>query len=114
VNITMAGIAALFNVLAHSGGTYEAVTAEDITVGLPFAVLSLVYALYYHGVLQDGLEHEQAQKRQASTTAYCIYCAREFGTKQAVYAHYGRCETRKIDATPLYDIETGELLQKAG
>ena len=96
LNITMSGLGALFNVLSHSGGEYANITAEDVTVGLPFALVGLAFALYYHSVMSGYIDKEeklqkQADDKAAATAVPCDYCGEGKKNKAAVYGHYKSC-----------------------
>lgn len=58
LNFVMSGLAALFNVLSHAGGKYANITAEDITVGVPFAIVGLMFALFYHDIMSKAIDKE--------------------------------------------------------
>lgn len=106
LNVIMSGLGALFNVLSHSGGRYADITAEDVTVGLPFALVGLMFALYYHSVMSGYIEkeekllEEQKQKDDA-TKEPCKYCGTGFPKLSAVYGHYKSCQMKtNHDKTP--------------
>lgn len=103
LNIVMSGLAALFNILSHSGGTYTAITAEDITVGAPFAVVGLCFALYYHSIMRIHIDTELKQNEQ--TKYHCEYCNIGKATKNAVYSHYRTCTEKLAGNTKKYPIE---------
>lgn len=97
LNAGMSGLAALFNVLAHAGGKYTAITPEAITAGAPFAVIGLLFALYYESVMSGYIEKEEkikeAQEKKDAETAYkCNYCGQGKASMNAVYGHYKTCE----------------------
>lgn len=101
LNIGMSGLAALFNVLSHADGKYANITAESVTVGAPFAVVGLLYALYYHSVMNGLIDKETEQKEQAATEAKktsvpCDYCGDGKSSKAAVYGHYKSCAIKKM------------------
>lgn len=97
LNITMALTAALFNVLSHAGGLYQNISAEHITVGIPFALGGLAFAFYYHSVMSQQMEQELQQ--QETTKEPCKYCGEGKPSKQAVYGHYASCQMKKTHDT---------------
>lgn len=101
LNIAMSGLAALFNVLSHAGGNYAAIRAEDITAGSPFAIVGLLFALYYHSVMNTYIQEEEEQKEKdnklAALTAFkCKYCGDGRASMNAVYGHYKTCVLKKL------------------
>jgi hypothetical protein len=101
LNCSMAGLSALFNTLAHAGGKYANITPEAITVGIPFAIVGLAFAFYYHSVMMQALEAEadQAKKEEKDlqqTQEPCKYCGVGKPSKQAVYGHYRSCEMKQM------------------
>lgn len=101
LNIGMSGLAALFNVLSHADGKYANITAESITVGAPFAVVGLLYALYYHSVMNGLIDKETEQKdkndKAAAKTAFpCDYCGEGKGSRAAVYGHFKSCAMKQM------------------
>jgi len=93
LNSSMALLAALFNVLAHANGLYANVTAEDITVGIPFAIIGLAFAFYFHSVMSKHIEAQQIFEN--ATKIPCDYCGEGKPSKQAVYGHYRSCTMKK-------------------
>lgn len=96
LNFTMSGLAALFNVLSHSGGTYSEITLEDVTVGVPFALVGLAFAFYYHSIMNTYIDHEIKQQQKEENKALqekekCKYCGTGKPTMNAVYGHYKSC-----------------------
>lgn len=96
LNIAMSGLAALFNVLAHSGGTYANITPEAITAGVPFAVIGLCFALFYESIMSSAIDKEtkmteEQGKQDALTKEKCKYCGAGKATMNAVYGHYKSC-----------------------
>lgn len=96
LNIVMSFLGALFNVLSHAGGKYANITAEDITVGLPFALVGLAFALYYHSIMSGYIDKEEkmqkeAEDKAAATAVPCDYCGEGKKNKAAVYGHYKSC-----------------------
>lgn len=69
LNFTMSGLAALFNTLSHAGGKYESITAENITVGVPFAIVGLMFAFYYHSVMDTAIDKEMEADKKAADEA---------------------------------------------
>ncbi len=106
LNFIMSGLGALFNVLSHAGGKYANITAEDITVGFPFALVGLAFALYYHSVMSGYIDKEEklqaAQKeKDDSVKEPCKYCGTGFPKLSAVYGHYRSCQLKTMhDKTP--------------
>jgi len=106
LNFTMSILAALFNVLSHANGKYSNITLENITAGAPFALVGLIFALYYHSVMsqyieQELIEQEQHQRQEALTKEKCKYCGEGKPTIQAVWSHYRSCPMKKThDTTP--------------
>jgi hypothetical protein len=103
LNCAMSGLAALFNILSQSGGTYAAITAEHITVGAPFAIVGLCFAFYYHSVMQVHIEQELY--KTAQNRYHCEYCNIGKSTKQAVWAHYKYCIEKLAGHAKKYSIE---------
>lgn len=106
LNITMSGLAALFNVLAHSGGTYANITPEAITAGVPFAVIGLAFALFYESIMSSAIDAEtkaikDQEDKDALTKEPCKYCGTGFPKLSAVYGHYRSCAMKtNHDKTP--------------
>jgi len=101
LNGSMSGLAALFNVLAHSGGTYANITPEAITAGVPFAIIGFAFALFYESVMSSAIDVETKQikdqeEKDALTREPCKYCGTGFPKMSAVYGHYKSCPA-KID-----------------
>lgn len=101
LNITMGTLAALFNVLSHAQGKYANITAEDITVGVPFAIVGLMFAWYYHSVMSNYIQREseveKAQEEQeAQTKERCPYCGVGKPSKNAIYGHYKTCPMKRM------------------
>jgi hypothetical protein len=101
LNTSMAGLAALFNVLGHAGGKYANIRAEDITIGIPFAIVGLVFALYYHSIMRmlidaEEKENQEQQQHIDATKEPCQYCGVGKPSKAAVYGHYKSCAQKKI------------------
>lgn len=69
LNIVMSSLAALFNTLSHANGKYSNITAENITVGVPFAIVGLLFALYYHSIMDAAIEKEMAATTKAEIEA---------------------------------------------
>lgn len=69
LNIVMSALAALFNVLSHADGIYANITAEDITAGVPFAIVGLVFALFYHSIMDKAMEKDAIAQRKATEEA---------------------------------------------
>lgn len=105
INVTMAVIAAIFNILAHSGGKYSDITLESVTVGAPFAVFGLAYAIYYHSATQEHIEMEEKNRK----ARYCEWCGFKGNTQQAVYAHLRFCDAKTSGATKKYTSEGKQL-----
>lgn len=104
LNVVMSGLAALFNVLSHSGGKYANITPEDITVGAPFAIVGLCFALYYHSIMRIHIDTELKQQEQ--TRYHCEYCNVGKPNKQAVWAHYRQCAAKLAGNAKKYPIES--------
>jgi len=101
MNILMSGLGALFNVLSLSDGRYANITAEHITVGIPFAICGLAYALYYHNIMSQYIQKELDNTAQnilskEKTKEPCKFCGDGFPSKNAVYGHYNSCDMRKM------------------
>lgn len=101
LNVGMSGLAALFNVLSHANGKYMEITPEAITAGAPFALVGLLFALYYESVMSGYIEKEekilQAQEEKAKETAVpCDYCGEGKKNKAAVYGHYKSCTMKAM------------------
>lgn len=92
LNITLALLAAIFNVLAHSNGKYANITPEAITAGAPFALVGLAYALFYETVMQQAINKDIEQ--EAATKFKCKYCGDGFSSQNAMYGHYRSCEKK--------------------
>lgn len=93
LNIVMAILAALFNVLSHSEGKYSNISPEDVTVGIPFALVGLAFAFYFHSVMSKQVEQEQLYLD--ATKIPCDYCGEGKPSKQSVYGHYRSCTMKK-------------------
>lgn len=102
INITMSFLAALFNVLSHSGGTYAAITAEDITAGAPFAIVGLVFALFYHAIMSQKIDEEIALQTETDKVEkekvqyekdhpYSCVCTARFKTRSGLGKHKKTC-----------------------
>lgn len=101
LNFSMSALAAIFNILSHSGGTYATITWEHITAGAPFAIMGLIFALYYHSVMKHYIERELQQQEQqaleqAATREKCKYCGEGKGSIQAIYGHYKSCPMKRM------------------
>lgn len=101
LNVGMSGLAALFNVLSHAGGTYSGITPEAVTAGAPFAIVGLLFALYYESVMsgyidkEEKIQEEQKQKDDA-TKVKCKFCGEGKPNMNAVYGHYKSCALRTM------------------
>jgi signal transduction histidine kinase len=117
LNITMSGLAALFNVLSQAEGKYANIRLEHVTVGAPFALVGLAFALYFHSVMrtyienelkeqsiqqakQEALEEEERQRireREEYERRYPFFCVcnRRFETNTGKRNHQRTCETYK-------------------
>lgn len=101
LNCSMAGLSALFNTLAHAGGKYANITPEAITVGIPFAIVGLAFAFYYHSVMMQLIAKEEEQDKEDKETLQqtkepCKFCGVGKPSKQAVYGHYRSCDMKKM------------------
>lgn len=101
LNIIMSGLGALFNVLSHAGGKYADISPEDITVGLPFALVGLAFALYYHSIMSGYIEKEEKikedqYKKDKATAFKCMYCGEGKPSQNAVYGHYRSCAMKTM------------------
>lgn len=103
LNFAMSGLAALFNVLSHSGGKYANITPEDITVGAPFAIVGLCFAFYYHSIMRIHIDQEIQDQEQ--NKYHCEYCNIGRASKQAVFSHYRYCQIKIAGGDKLYRIE---------
>lgn len=103
LNVVMSGLAALFNILSHSGGRYAAITAEDITAGAPFALVGLAFAFYYHSVMRMHIDDEL--NRQTQSKYHCEYCNLGKPSKQAVWSHYKYCSEKLAGNAKKYPLE---------
>lgn len=111
LNVSLAGLAALFNVLSHADGLYANITAEDITAGAPFALVGLVFALFYHEMMRSYIDAEmkaeqQLKERQEKELAillareqyiidnpYQCICEERFKKKIGLRNHQRTCKT---------------------
>lgn len=106
LNFTMSGLAALFNVLSHAGGKYHNITPEDITAGVPFALVGLAFALFYESIMSTHIAQEQITKENAEKTLQltrekCKYCGEGKPSMNAIYGHYRSCKMKTMhDKTP--------------
>lgn len=96
LNGAMSGLAALFNVLSHANGKYENITPEAITAGAPFAIIGLLFAMYYESVMSGYIAKEEKlqeqQQEEDKKTAYkCKFCGTGKESMNAVYGHYRNC-----------------------
>jgi hypothetical protein len=105
INVTMAAIAAIFNILAHSGGKFSDITPESITVGAPFALFGLAYAIYYHSSTQEHIILEEERRK----ARFCEWCGYKGNTQQAIYAHYRFCAEKNSGAAKKYTNEGKQL-----
>jgi hypothetical protein len=101
LNVTMAGLAALFNVLGHAGGKYANITAEDYTIGIPFALVGLCFAMYFHSIMSQYInkeieEQEKADELAALEKEHCMYCGKGAPSKPAIYGHYKSCAMKRM------------------
>jgi len=101
LNLVMSILAALFNVLSHANGKYANITAENITVGIPFALVGLAFALYFHNIMSGYIELEledkkKQEEKEALTKEKCKYCGDGKPTMNAVYGHYRSCAMKKM------------------
>lgn len=103
LNFALSGLAALFNVLSQSGGTYANISAEHITIGAPFAIVGLCFAFYYHSVMQTYIEKELETAER--NKYHCEYCNVGKSNKQAVWSHYKHCPERVAGNAKKYPLE---------
>lgn len=100
INIAMSGLAALFNVLSHSNGRYANITLEHVTAGAPFAIVGLIFALFYHTIMSQHIDTQfrldQAEKE------HCEYCNLGKPTRQAINSHYRYCANKLAGKPKLY------------
>lgn len=101
LNGAMSGLAALFNVLSHAGGKYSDITPEAITAGAPFAIIGLLFAMYYESVMSSYIDEEAkiaktAEDKAAETSVLCDYCGEGKKSKAAVYGHYKSCPMKAM------------------
>ena len=99
LNVGLSALAALFNTLSHSDGKYSNITLESFTAGAPFAVVGLLFAIYYHSVMNGFLDKEEKQqeedKKASQLTAHkCKFCGEGKPSQAAVYGHYKTCTHR--------------------
>lgn len=110
LNSVMAGLAALFNVLSHSGGMYENITLEAITAGAPFAIVGLAFALYYNTVMQQLINEEvdilaqikrekEDQAQYIKDNPYPCLCGDRFSSAQKRINHRRSCQIYKDSIT---------------
>lgn len=103
LNITSAVLAALFNTLYHAGGTYNGITPEALTAGIPFAVMGLAFATYYHDVMKTAIDKElaeiarveQEEKERADyikANPFVCECTQRFDTRIRRNNHRRTCE----------------------
>lgn len=97
LNITMSVLAALFNVLGHAGGKYANIRAEDITIGVPFALVGLAFAMYYHSIMAEYITKEIENNEQ--TKEPCKFCGVGKPSMHAIYGHYKSCSMKKMHET---------------
>lgn len=113
LNISLAGIAALFNVLSHAGGKFAEITPEAIVAGAPFALVGLAYALFYEQVMQQAIDKELAKERKEeelaerkrrteiereeyeSANPFVCSCGERKPTKKALSNHQRYCAVHK-------------------
>ncbi len=101
LNAAMSGLAALFNVLAHSDGKYSNITPEAITAGVPFAIIGLCFALFYESIMSSAIDTEVKQKKidddkAAETAVRCDYCGEGKKNMAAIYGHYKSCAMKTM------------------
>ena len=100
LNAGMSGLAALFNILSHAGGMYDNITWEAITAGAPFAIIGLLFALFYESVMSGYIDKEERllqeeKEREDATKEKCKYCGTGKATMNAVYGHYKTCTMKQ-------------------
>jgi hypothetical protein len=108
LNGTLAALAALFNVLAHSNGRYADISPEAITAGAPFAFVGLAFSMFYNMVMQQKIDEEidaikkndEEEKEQAQyekDNPYLCACGQRFQTAQKRVSHRRSCEVYKAN-----------------
>ncbi len=107
INIAMSSLAALFNVLSHSGGMYANITREHITAGAPFAFVGLVFALFYHTIMSQHMDTQL--KQDIAEKEHCEYCNLGKPTRQAINSHYRYCTNKLAGMPKLYRADGTKL-----
>lgn len=89
LNLAAVACSALINVLFSAGGTFAAITAEDIVHGAPLAILNFLYALLLHRNATRA--HADERQRVADEKFKCPKCNRGFATVNRLNGHKRHC-----------------------
>jgi hypothetical protein len=107
INIAMSGLAALFNVLSHSNGKYADITWEHVTAGAPFALVGLIFALFYHTIMSQHMDTQL--KQDIAEKEHCEYCNLGKPTRQAINSHYRYCDEKLAGQPKRYKTDGTKL-----
>lgn len=89
LNVAAVTCSALINVLYSAGGTFSAISWEDVVHGAPLAVLNFLYALLLH---RNATQSVKQERRVAAENKYpCLKCGRGFATINQLNGHKRHC-----------------------
>lgn len=90
LNVAAVACSALINVLYSAGGTFGAISLEDIVHGSPLAVLNFLYALLLH---RNATQSMVIERKTAEENKFpCPKCGRGFSTINRLNGHKRHCK----------------------
>lgn len=90
LNVAAVACSALINVLFAAGGTFAAISPEDIVHGAPLAILNFLYALLLH---RNATKAGEVNRKQIADEKYkCERCGRGFATVNQKNGHKRHCQ----------------------
>lgn len=90
LNSAAVACSALINVLFAAGGTFAAITPEDVVHGAPLAILNFLYALLLH---RNATKAGEAERKNAADEKFkCATCGRGFASPNRLNGHKRHCK----------------------
>lgn len=90
LNVAAVACSALINVLFAAGGTFAAITSEDVVHGAPLAILNFLYAMLLH---RNATQAHAAERVQAAEEKFkCARCGRGFASVNRLNGHKRHCK----------------------
>lgn len=90
LNLAAVACSALINVLFAAGGTFAAITWEDVVHGAPLAILNFLYALLLH---RNATQAHAVERKQLAEEKYkCARCNRGFASVNRLNGHKRHCK----------------------